>query len=95
MARAGGLREKAIVELDLVLNQKKAMVPRTHAEYLAYVRQYGDRVQRLNIMTLGSIKTLADGTPGRYKVRTVVTDIKKKDGSNYVGPTFSPKLCAS
>ena len=48
----GGWRDKAIVELDLVLNQKKALVPRTHQEYLAYVRRFGDRVQRLNILWL-------------------------------------------
>ena len=90
----GGWREKAIVELDLVLNQKKAMVPRTHQEYLRYVKQYGNRVKRLNIMALGSIKVLADGTPGRCKVRNIVTDVKKKDGSTYIGPTFSPTVDA-
>ena len=38
-------------------------------------------------MTLGSMKTLADGTSGRIKVRTVVTDVAK--GSSFTGETYS------
>ena len=61
----------------MFINEKKALVPVTHEQYMAMVRTYGARVEQINVMTLGSVKTLADGTPGRLKVRTVVTDVKK------------------
>ena len=38
-------------------------------------------------MTLGPMKTLADDTPGRLKVRTVVTDVAKN--STFTGETYS------
>jgi len=83
----GGWRAKAFIELSMVINEKKALVPVTHEQYLAFKRQYGARVENINVMTLGSVKTLADGTPGRLKVRTVVTDIKKH--STFTGKTYS------
>ena len=59
----GGWREKALVELNMVINEKKALVPVTHEQYTAMVRTYGARVEQIDVMTLGSVKTLADGTP--------------------------------
>ena len=50
------------------------------------VERYGSRVEHINVMTLGSVKTLADGTPGRNKVRVVVTDVAHY---TFTGETFS------
>ena len=61
----------------MVVNEKKALVPIVHVKYRALKLKYGERVEHLNVMTLGSVKTLADGTPGRLKVRIVVTDVAK------------------
>ena len=55
------VREKALIELNLVINEKRALVPVTHAEYLALKLKYGERVEHINVMALGSVKTLADG----------------------------------
>ena len=35
------------------------------------------------------MKILADGTPGRHKVRVVVVDINGGAGSTFTGATFS------
>jgi hypothetical protein len=83
----GGWREKALIELNMVINEKKALVAVTHDEYRAIKLKYGERVEHIHVMTLGSVKTLADGTPGRLKVRTVVTDVAKN--STFTGETYS------
>jgi hypothetical protein len=82
----GGWKDKATLELDMVINQKKALVPVSHKAYLDCVERYGSRVEHINVMTLGSVKTLADGTPGRNKVRVVVTDVAN---DTFTGETFS------
>ena len=71
----GGWKEKAQLELDMVVHGKKALVPCTRSEYLAARRQYGKSVELLRILTPAAVKTLADGTPGRHKVRLVVADV--------------------
>ena len=83
----GGWKEKALVELTMVIREKRALVPVTHEQYKAMKLLYGTRVENINVMTLGSVKTLADGTPSRLKVRTVVTDVKKN--STFTGETYS------
>ena len=40
----GGWKDKATLELDMVINQKKALVPVSHKEYLDCVARYGGRV---------------------------------------------------
>ena len=58
----------------------------SHKEYLDCVDRYGNRVEQFNVMTFGSVKTLADGTPGRNKVCVVVTDVAN---DTFTGETFS------
>jgi hypothetical protein len=83
---AGGWKEKAALELQMVINEKQALVPLTHEQYRALKAKYQNRVEYLHVMTLGSVKTLADGTPGRRKVRTVVTDVASP---TFTSSTFS------
>jgi len=83
----GGWKAKALIELNMVINEKKALVPLTRKQYIELRSRYGDRCEHIQVLTLGSVKHLADGTPGRLKVRTVVTDVKKN--STFQGETFS------
>jgi hypothetical protein len=46
-------------------------------------------VEILRILTPACVKTLADGTEGRRKVRLVVTDVVNAAGSTFAGSTFS------
>ena len=47
----GGWKEKAALELDMVVNVKQALVPCSHADYLAARRLHGKRVELLRILT--------------------------------------------
>jgi len=59
----------------MVIYEKQALVALMHEQYRALKAKYQNRIEYLHVMTLGSVKTLADCTPGRRKVRTVVTDV--------------------
>ena len=83
----GGWKAKALIELNMVISEKKALVPLTRKQYIELRSRYGDRCEHIQVLTLGSVKHLADGTPGRLKVRTVVIDVKKN--STFQGETFS------
>jgi hypothetical protein len=85
----GGWREKALLELNMVINEKGALTPCTRSDYLAALREYKDRVELLRILTPACVKTLADGVAGRHKVRLVVTDVAGASGSTFEGETFS------
>jgi hypothetical protein len=85
----GGWKEKAALELDMVVNVKQALVPCSRADYLAACRLHGKRVELLRILTPAAVKTLADGMPGRHEVRLVVVDINGGAGSTFTGATFS------
>ena len=64
-------------------------MPCSRGDYHAARRLHGKRVELLRILTPAAVKTLADGTPGRYKVRLVVADINGGAGSTFTGVTFS------
>ena len=73
----------------MAVNGKQALVPCSRGDYHAARRLHGKRVELLRILTPAAVKTLADGTPGRYKVRLVVADINGGAGSTFTGATFS------
>ena len=88
-SKPGGWKEKAWLELNMVVNEKKALTPCTRQDLQAARRLYGNRVEILRILTPACVKHLADGSEGRHKVRLVVTDVVDAAGSTFVGSTFS------
>ncbi len=56
----GDWHEKALVELNMVIKEKKALVPVSHNEYRALKLKYGDCLEHITVMTICSVKTLAE-----------------------------------
>ena len=88
-SKPGGWKDKAQIELNMVINEKGALTPCTKADLDRARIKYGKRVEILRILTLASVKIKADGEEGRHKVRLVVTDVADGPGSTFTGDTFS------
>jgi len=76
-SKPGGWKDKAWLELNMVINEKKALTPCTRKDLMEARRLYGKRVEILRILTPACVKHLADGAEGRHKVRLVVTDTSR------------------
>ncbi len=60
-------REKAAIELDMVVNVKQVLVPCLRAEVAR--RLHGERVELLRILTPAAVKTLTERRHARQTLR--------------------------